>query len=229
MIISERKGFAFIHNPKCGGTSVRSCLLKFDTINDFFWHISTTDDGKSFDRAHIPMVYLRRYFKEYYNLLDSLFVFMFVRNPYEKCISAFNQVTNSEFLKAVERNEGSAQSGAKETYVHEINSFIMRLDEKAINGCYPEHVHFVRQCDMAYVGSKRKADLILKLENFYSEIEKLSFFSRDLALLLKNAGRENERPRWFNRIEDVLWSDTIKKINSLYEDDFCLFDYDRIQ
>ena len=38
MIISDINKFIFLHIPKCGGTTIRESLMKFETRNNFYWN-----------------------------------------------------------------------------------------------------------------------------------------------------------------------------------------------
>lgn len=89
MIISHAHRFAFIHNPKVAGTSVRSALGQYHDYHKTFWHQGMYN-GRVHDLAHIPFT----------DLLDDdvdavrkrgLFIFGFVRDPLERFWSAVHE------------------------------------------------------------------------------------------------------------------------------------------
>ena len=89
MIISDRRQFVFIHNPKCAGTALRAVLMPFDTTGNFFW-LHDTCNGRKIDKAHMPLFMMRQRFPEYFALLPRYLTFMAVRNPFTRAISALN-------------------------------------------------------------------------------------------------------------------------------------------
>src|SRR4051812_6271823 len=96
MIISETRRFVFIHNPKCGGTTMRHALMPYDTTNNFFWMFDDVN-GAKIDKCHMPMHVFRRLYPYYFDLLQTCFVFMIVRDPYSRAVSSFNE-TNRPLL-----------------------------------------------------------------------------------------------------------------------------------
>lgn len=55
MIISHRHRFAFLRNPKAGGTSVRTLLNRFNGIGFGLWGVNTSQTGIKVDRAHLGL------------------------------------------------------------------------------------------------------------------------------------------------------------------------------
>ena len=126
MIISDKYRFVFIHNPKCGGTSVRKALQDYDTRNNHFWMFAEVY-GVKVDKAHMPLYLLRVYSPQDYDILKTYFTFMFVRHPIERCISGFN-----ETHKGLVRDLVSKKVTYDE-YCATLNSFVQGLTEKKIN------------------------------------------------------------------------------------------------
>ena len=232
MIVSETRRFVFIHNPKAGGTTVRGALMPFDTTGHFFWMFAQTH-GATIDKAHLPMHVLRRVFPEQFAQLAGCFVFMLVRDPYRRAISAFNE-TQPELLKAMQQAEAAPQidvlpragaiQTARQTYKDALNGFIGQLQAQQLNGWSFDHRHWVRQRDMAYLGPKRMVDLVLKLEDWPGCVMALGAFDPVIQNALQGVAPFNVKPLPFNPMES-LTAASIRRINDLYRDDFLIFDY----
>lgn len=96
MIIDEKSKCIILHNPKCGGTFLHKCYWKGnpDDSDYLFWHLWTPEDN--IDRSHITSRLLPRFvpdFKDYK-------IFTFVRNPYNRFVSAFKTAAHySPYLR----------------------------------------------------------------------------------------------------------------------------------
>ena len=232
MIVSETRRFVFIHNPKAGGTTVRGALMPFDTTGHFFWMFAETHNAR-IDKAHLPMHVLRRVFPEQFAQLASYFVFMLVRDPYRRAISAFNE-TRPELLNAMHKAQAAPQADvvpqagaiqtARQTYKDTLNGFISQLHAQHLNGWSFDHRHWVRQRDMAYLGPKRMVDLVLKLEDWPACVTALGAFDPTLQTALQNLAPFNVKPLPFTPM-DSLTPASIARINELYRDDFLIFNY----
>jgi hypothetical protein len=92
MIVSQRHGFIFVHNPKAGGMSIRTALKPMDDSDGFFdgWRPYPAE-GRRLDRMHLTLGQLRRHHPDTFALFDTLYSFGFVRDPYQRMCSAFAQ------------------------------------------------------------------------------------------------------------------------------------------
>lgn len=95
MLVSEKHGFVFIHNPKAGGTAIRHTLAKFCEDPTEFWHQGSSyhQDGRVFDLAHVSVKeadehLLLGQFVNYDDIRHILFV---SRDPIERFLSAFDE------------------------------------------------------------------------------------------------------------------------------------------
>ena len=219
MIISERKNFIFIHNPKCAGTSVRKALADYDTTGEFFW-MHDTWNGKKIDKAHMPLYVFRSRFPDYFALLPSHFSFMFVRNPYDRSVSAFNEI----HPELVPKDESAK---AVETYTTALNAFIGAITKLGLRRNLLKYRHFVRQSDMAYLGYKRLVDVIMKVEEWPRCLVQLDIFLPDVADKIRGGEKQNTRPLKREH-RSYLNRTAIETINTLYQTDFDLFDYQRL-
>jgi len=222
MIISDKLGTIFIHNPKCAGTTVRLSLLPYETRANYYWMFDEIN-GHKVDKAHLPLSLLKYYNPSDFSLLKEYFVFGFVRNPYQRTISAFNEI-HPFFYKKMSRNEIEFDD-----YRLKLNAFCINITDKKIQGWEFKYRHFIKQVDMYFLNKKCHADLILKLEEIDCASKKLSFFSTEIAGISSLWGsKKNTKKLNYSSVEDLLDQKSIKNIDLVYAEDFDLFDYKKI-
>lgn len=86
MLVFNYKGtnYVFIHIPKNCGRYIRDEIQKQSNILEIFWDFYRINNT-IFDLAHIPYILSKKYIKSNLNLK----YFTFIRNPYDRLISAF--------------------------------------------------------------------------------------------------------------------------------------------
>lgn len=99
MIISHRKKFIWIHIPKCAGTSIRELLQTnpiFQTDIHPMWHtkkdINWKEEYPKVDTnlwTHSSASDIKKYLDERGYRWDDYFKFVFIRNPWEREVSAY--------------------------------------------------------------------------------------------------------------------------------------------
>ncbi|MEM6460769.1 MAG: sulfotransferase family 2 domain-containing protein [Pseudomonadota bacterium] len=87
MIISNARKAAFIHIPKCGGTTARSFLSSLQDIEDWEGVYDHPDLGEVFP-AHLTLFQLQKYYPSTLERLDSYETFAFVRDPRARFVSS---------------------------------------------------------------------------------------------------------------------------------------------
>lgn len=122
----KNNNYCFIHIPKCGGKYIRECLTSYGhllyeshllnesyektkdllqkrypkktfelneeyKIIESFWHIE-----RAMDKAHIPFFSKDIFCSHIINKYSDLNYFTFVRNPYQRVLSAFKYVTHKK-------------------------------------------------------------------------------------------------------------------------------------
>ena len=224
MIISESKKFIFLHNPKCAGTTVRNTLGLFDTRNNYYWLFDEID-GKKIDKAHLTLNILRRYSPQDFLLFQEYFVFGFVRNPYDRVISAFNE-GHIKLYRKFKKNEVELSE-----YKEKLNAFCTSLTLKNTLGWDIKYRHCIQQSKMFYLENKCYADVILKLEELDESSEKLLLFIPDISpavqLWSQKTSDKNVKKLELG-IVDLLSKESIKSVERVYAEDFLVFDYDKI-
>jgi hypothetical protein len=219
MIISDTRQFVFLHNPKCAGTTVRETLARFDTTGNLFWMYDEWN-GVKFDKAHAPLFLMQQKYPAYFERLQRYFVFSFVRNPYERVVSAFGEV-DRDFIKTCQATND------RKTYVAMINSFVKSIRPEHVNGLFFPLRHFVLQKNIMFIGRKRYADIVMALEDWPRCLLQLKSFDPVLAQDLAAAEAKNTRKLDFGTFEDLLEPSTLRHCYDLYAEDFEVFGYDR--
>jgi len=172
MIISDKYEFAFIHIPKCAGSSVRNKLRYIDSQASFYGAVKEHPSLGKIDYGHIPLIYLQSYFPNEYQKLGSYNTFCVIRDPYERFPSSMAQ-----YLRMYKNLQLSALS--KKQFKGEVENLIRSLERHANMVCLPyDLIHFQRQVSYILNGDRQVVRNIYTIEN----IEDL------LVDLMKNAG-----------------------------------------
>ena len=222
MLISDTKKAIFIHNPKCGGTSVRRQLSAIDTRNDKFWMFREIpgpmiDRNVKIDLAHMPLAILEYYYPDEYSLMSKYFVFTFVRSPLPRLISAFRESSKNY------------ESLSKDRYISLFKQYV----EKRIHSNELDFLtrHAIRQELMIYNDKKNMIDVIVKVEEVESGLKKIKNFDVDIFRLLKAPYNSNLNRSSTNLISDQSLYNTLDKklqedLKNYYRRDCELFQYD---
>ena len=92
MIVSERSGFVFVHNPKCGGSVFRRAIEREHDHPETFWHPRTAAYfGITLDHAHLRLWEVQALHPDVFERLGHGRSVVFVRNPLDRFISALYQ------------------------------------------------------------------------------------------------------------------------------------------
>ena len=143
MILSKPHKFAFIHIPKCAGTTVRNLLQFFDSTEGHFTsRVDTHPVLGQLDYVHIPLFALRDYFPEEFEMVRDYWSFTVTRDPFARFASSVSQhlkmytdrpihmCAEKEVRKAIDECIGYLSNQPRENH---------RLP--------PEYIHFQRQVD----------------------------------------------------------------------------------
>jgi sulfotransferase famil protein len=218
MLVSDRKKFIFVHNPKAAGSSVRSALAQYDDRNNAYWdHDDNARLGRVLDKAHITLDDFLVYPDA--SLIEEYFLFGFVRNPYTRLVSAFH-----------ERNKQLGISGDTD-----INHFIQtELNEITIRFDW-KYIHFCPQYFFFYQGGKCKVDYIGRFEILgrdYARAANLANIDADTDLPHLNkmptdehdpGAAEEEIARCLEQFDPT----SLSILNRLYDRDFVYFGYQK--
>jgi hypothetical protein len=81
MIISHRHRFVFFHNPKVGGTSVRTTLERFNDIGFGLWGADAAQTGSQVDRAHLGIAEFAGLYPALWQQVQGYDLFSLCRDP----------------------------------------------------------------------------------------------------------------------------------------------------
>lgn len=88
MIISDTHRFAFLHNPKAGGTSVRATIEHLHDAPVSFWGTDPAREGPPLDRAHLGLDEIARLYPEIWARMRGYALFCLYRDPQARFFSS---------------------------------------------------------------------------------------------------------------------------------------------
>jgi hypothetical protein len=147
MIICDDRQFAFIHIPKCAGTSVRRSLRGIDTTGEAFFRIADHPVMGSVHLAHLTLADLAEHYPETFDKVVRYRSMAIVRQPLDRFYSAIFQRLR-EFKEV-------AQSAISEEMLEADGEAVIAYLERASGRLDLEHVHFNRQCEFVELGRDR--------------------------------------------------------------------------
>lgn len=217
MIISDTKGFIFVHNPKCAGTSLRTSLKPYDTRDNYFWMGEKSHAlNRTIDKAHIPLKYLAVAYPGVYSLMERYYVFTFVRDPYARFYSSF-----TEYMRHQKKDTPIPSGPAQLRDM--INDFaVANINAKSVVENFSFR-HFPPQHLFAYVGNKCRVDFIGRVERMEDSLKVIqeALNIPGITVPTKNAMSNRQE------ITEIFTKKTVDIIHRIYQKDFDLFFYDR--
>lgn len=167
MIVNDEHKFAFIHIPKCAGSTVRKTLAPYDNRRNYYW--LEKDCGSEGQRhfAHLTPKLLSRVCPADFRLVSVYRTFSLIRDPVKRFPSSFKQFVS-------ERRGKPFASLSEYEMRTELDNVINTLTRGVeLN---PRYVHFTRQSDFVYYQGQRFVDNVYRLEDmdqFYADIGRL--------------------------------------------------------
>jgi hypothetical protein len=109
MLISKKHNFVFVHNPKAGGTAIRSILKKYCEEPNRFWHQSKATlswEKRIFDLAHLSIRDAIDYGFVQKAEVETIGNWLAcVREPISRFLSAFDEHCRQHGRQGVEVND----------------------------------------------------------------------------------------------------------------------------
>ena len=187
----------FIHIPKAGGIS---------TIKSLYGEEAGGFGHPTYKR------FLRLYGKKHF---DAYFKFTFVRNPWDRLLSAYN------FLKKGGLNHMDQQFCDDVLCEYDtFEKFVMEwVDSESVEGW----VHFIPQYRYVYDDDmKLVVDFVGKFENFNEDFEKVRD-TLQVGIPLKHLNKTKDKEEKSYR--DAYTSEMAEKVTDIYKKDIQLFGY----
>ncbi|EAI6637305.1 alpha-2,3-sialyltransferase [Campylobacter coli] len=187
----------FIHVPKVAGSSIERVIYQTDKW--LVGHVKASDYTK-FDK----------------DKFDSYFSFGFVRNPYDRVVSAYHYLRNGGGTL------GDEKWAKKNIYKYNsFKEFVLDLKNIEIQNKILNWMHFIPQykflCDNE---SNILVNFTGKFENLEEDFKKiLKILNRKDQLMHINKSNHVDYKNYYN---DVMY----KIVREIYRDDFEIFDYD---
>jgi hypothetical protein len=199
IFISKKLEVIFLHNPKTGGRAIRDHLKNFNFEGPFY--------------AKLPEDY------------SGNFKFCFVRNPYDRLVSAWRHCMKKESWKNLKKEislEDFFETISSENSVDLwINSYFNTLKNELISY---STLHALPQSDDFYMLDK--ADFIGRFENIQKDFDKvckiLNIKQTNLQCIKKYQTDHLHYKEYF-KDESFL-----QKVNNFYEQDFAKFNYKKL-
>lgn len=242
MIIDDRHRIAFIHIPKCAGTTIRQYLQPYDrSMGAHTARVDTHPALGLLDYVHIPLFVLKEHFPEEFRLIREYWSFAVVRDPYKRFASSISQRVRMYGAKAI-------QDLTDRDMAKELESCIEYLSKHAEKRTLlpPEYIHFQRQVDYIYLDSERlvdciystsqieklTADVLVRMGRDATSIERDKVSDKNKTIVYKNGlyrfifsffkpikgGLSIVLPKEIkNRIKDVIFTDRDAKMGHLFE------------
>lgn len=166
MLISQRHNIAFVHIPKCGGSTVRHQFAGIaDTETDFSGFLEHPDLGLV-RLGHLPLWAVRGQYPAAFELLRAARCFALCRDPYDRFESALSQHL---FLHRRQRindfSRPEIQQAAEDVIAHLTGS-----DRIAT----ADYCHFIRQSDFVSLDGEQVVDALYPLSGIARLITDLS-------------------------------------------------------
>lgn len=166
MIVSDRHNFAFVHIPKCAGTSVRKAILPFHDGGDFF--LKTLESHPKYgelDYRHLPLGMLKKIDEDAFEKIRSHDSYAIVRDPYARFRSAISQrakmYLDTELPKLTD-----------DQLLEQIQSVMDYLNSNP-DVIPSEYTHFIRQSEYVFLDGEQIVTNLFPLERideFFSAV-----------------------------------------------------------
>lgn len=131
MIISHINRFAFIHNPKAAGSSVRKALQQYHDHPENLWGVSFIPIlDRVVDKAHLTLAEIATLYPN----LNGYHFFVVVRDPLDRYVSSLKEHNKQHYNNSLDLDKLAFK-------VSVIPSTIIRFNWKYIHFC-PQHYFF---------------------------------------------------------------------------------------
>lgn len=156
MIIDDKHEIAFIHIPKCAGTTIRQYLQEYDrSQGEFTARVDMHEKLGMLDYVHIPLFVLKEHFPEEFELVQKYWSFTVIRDPYSRFASSVSQRLKKYRGRPIE----TLSESEVRREVQDCISFLENGAEEKEMLPY-DYIHFQRQSDYVYLGEEKIVDCV---------------------------------------------------------------------
>jgi hypothetical protein len=166
--IDEVNRVAFIHIPKCAGTSIIE-QLKSSENWQFNQGLEQHSDLGLISPSHVPLKFLESHFPGIFRKVCEYNSFALVRDPYERFASAvFEKIETFDKISRIRVTTDHALSEA-----HKVMSWLVDRE----NFCEAEYIHFSKQFHYVNLGDRRIVREIYPIEAIGQFCDKLNYIA----------------------------------------------------
>lgn len=191
MIIDDKHKIAFVHIPKCAGTTLRQHLQEYDRSQGKFTdRVDMHEKLGMLDYVHIPLFVLKEHFPEEFQRVQQYWSFAVIRDPYSRFASSVSQRLKMYGSKPIE-------ALSEKEVRQEVESCIEFIKNNAREQVLLPHdyIHFQRQVDYIYLGKEKIVDAVYATEKVDDLVdilmEKMGHTSEVLIKVKNNEKRKN--------------------------------------
>jgi len=156
MIIDDTHRTAFVHIPKCGGTSISLQFGEFDSYGGAFRRKGVHPTLGAIHYAHIPLRYLKQCYPVEFQKVSTYRSFALTRDPHARFASA-------TFQRLEEFGGVPKLHITGELALREARAVIRWLTERE-SFCDLEYIHFSRQIDYVSLDGRQVVGDVYPLE-----------------------------------------------------------------
>lgn len=199
MIVSDTYRFAFIHIPKCAGTTVRAALEQFDERHEVMTRGLDAHPSRPFTYApapgapfadfhHLTLAQLQRWFPAELARIAESQSFAVIREPHERLISSLSQRLKQFHGLAVEDLPPSRIASALDETLAQLDGLLADRSDLPF-----DFVHFQPQADYILLDGSRVVEQLFgmnQMAQFQAAIA-AHFAPHDIAIAPFHLIREN--------------------------------------
>ena len=184
MILSRAHDLAFVHIPKCAGSSVRQQIADIDDCRGLFGNVHTHPALGKVDMGHIPLRQLEIHFPDHFATLRELESFAICRDPLDRFGSSLRQT-----LWMYDKRPMTLMAPDE---VRDIVRRVVAEIDGAMDDLPHKFAFFARQADYTHLRGEKLVDWIAPIEDTAKVIE---VFSRKIGRALDTGRRANQNVR----------------------------------
>jgi hypothetical protein len=160
MIIDDKHKVAFIHIPKCGGTSIAVQLSGLDSYDGYFRRNGEHPQLGRAPYMHIPLFYLKQEFPDVFEKVAAYRSFALIREPYERFASAtFQRLAEYDGVSLTPRSQITVEAAISEG--RKVAEWLSGRD----SFWSMDYIHFTRQADYVFLGGEQVVHNVFPMED----------------------------------------------------------------